>query len=208
MVLACACSSGKGGTGTTTTKAPAPTTTSPPVTASTTTTTIPGPALAPLILKDAPSGFPRKADVLADTGPVDFEKAVLDDALSSESNARQALLAAGFRRGYQRQWSTEDGAGQNFVYVYQFATPEGATSYLSHWRDVAVAGPTRGAPVPFTPVLPGAIGLKSNDAQGSSGVVLIAKGPYAVQAVVTGGPGIDESLPAGELAFAQYALLP
>ena len=29
-----------------------------------------------------------------------------------------------------------------------------------------------------------------------------------VQAVVTGGPGIDESLPAGELAFAQYALLP
>jgi len=124
------------------------------MTSSTTTTTIPGPALAPLILKDAPSGFPRKADALADTGPVDLGKAVLDDVLTAPSDARRLLVVAGFQRGYQRQWSTEDGAGQNFIYVYQFATSEGATSYLSHWSDVAVGGQTRVAPVPFTPVLP------------------------------------------------------
>ena len=161
-----------------------------------------------MIVKIAPSNFPRKADSFADTGPVDLDKAVLDDALTGESDARQALLAAGFLRGYQRQWSTEDGVGQNFVFVYQFATPEGAASYLVHWQAVAFGGPTRGALVPFTPILPGAIGLKGNDARGSSGAVLFSKGPYAVQAVSTGKSGIDQALPTGELAFAQYALLP
>jgi hypothetical protein len=180
-------------------------TTRPPVT---TTTPIPGPLLATLMLKDAPSGFALEAEATADTGPTDLEKAVQDDALSDEREARRALKDAGFLRGYQRQWSTANGVGQNFDYVYQFATPEGAASYLEHWRSAAIAGATRADPVPFTPVLPGAIGLKGNDRRGSSGVVLFSKGPYAVQAVVTGGPGINQSVPAGELAFAQYALLP
>jgi hypothetical protein len=178
------------------------------VTSPTTTTPIPGPPLATLMLKDAPSGFFLEAESTADTGPTDLEKAVQDDALTPAGEARRALKAAGFLRGYQRQWSTANGVGQNFDYVYQFATPEGAKSYLAHWRSAAIAGATRADPVPFVPVLPGAIGLKGNDNRGSSGVVLFSKGPYAVQAVVTGGHGVNQSGPAGELAFAQYALLP
>jgi hypothetical protein len=213
-VLAGGCSSGSGKAGpTTTAKAPASTTTPTtraPATSSTTTTTttFPGPPLEPLILKVAPSGFPREPDAFADTGPTDLEKAVKDDALSDEREARQALKSAGFRRGYQRQWSTDNGVGQNFVYVYEFATPAGAFSYLSHWQSAVIAGAARAAPVPFVSSVPGAIGLRSNDARGSTGVVLFAKGSFAVQAVSTGAPGIDQSTPTTELAFAQYALLP
>jgi hypothetical protein len=209
VVIACGCSSGSAKTAPTTTVA------APPSTAPTTTTrptpttdTIPGPALEPLILDTAPSSLERKPDDLADTGPTDLEKAVLDDALSDERDARRALTGNGFLRGYQRQWSTADGVGQNFVYVYQFRTPDGAAAYLSHWRSVAISGVTRAAPVPFTPALAGATGLKANDERGSSGVVLFAKGPYAVQAISTGVRGVDQGQPATDLAFAQYALLP
>jgi hypothetical protein len=211
LVLACGCSSGSDGKAepTTTEKAPASTTsTRPRVTAPTTSTSIPGPPLEPLILKDAPSGFARQADALAATGPVDIDKAVQDDPFTGENAARQILLAAGFLRGYQRQWATEPAVNQNFVYVYQFETPEGAASYITHWQAAAVAGPTRSAPVPFASGLPGAVGLKGNDERGSSGLVLFSKGPYAVQAVVTGDTGVDQSGPATALALAQYALLP
>jgi hypothetical protein len=207
VVLACGCSGGSDGEGAPTTTAQPTVTTRPPATASTTTTTIPDP-LEPLILKVAPSGFPRQDDSFASTGPVDLEKAVLDDPFGSADAARRTLLAAGFVRGYQRQWTVEPGVNQNFIYVYQFATPEGAASYLTHWRAVAVAGPFRRTPVPFTPVLPGATGLKGNDGRGSSGLVLVSKGPYAVQAVVTGPPAVQQAEPATQLAFAQYALLP
>ena len=209
VVLACGCSSGSDGNAepATTASAPEPTvSTRPPVSTSTTTTSLPGPPLEPLILKVAPSGFERKADSFAATGPVDLKKAAQDDPLNRD--ARRILLAAGFVQGYQRQWATEPAVSQNFIYVDQFETPEGAASYLAHWREAAVAGPTRAAPVPFTPILPGATGLKSNDTRGSSGLVLFSKGLYAVQAVVTGAPGVDQAVPAGELAFAQYALLP
>jgi hypothetical protein len=210
VVLACGCSSGSDGKAepTTTKKPPATVSTRPPVTAPTTTTSIPGPPLEPLILKDAPSGFTRQADSFAATGPVDLDKAVQDDPFTGETEARQLLLAAGFLQGYQRQWATEPAVSQNFIYVYQFETPEGAASYITHWQAAAVAGPTRSAPVPFTPGLPGSVGLKGNDERGSSGLVAFSKGPYAVQAVVTGDAGVDQSGPAAELALAQYALLP
>jgi hypothetical protein len=179
-----------------------------PPTTTTTTILAPGPPLGSLMLTDAPSGYGRKPNSLASTGPTDFEKAVRDDALSAEEDAREALRSGGFLRGFQRQWSTEPAVSQNFLYVYQFATPEGARSYLDHWQSVAIAGSTRAAPVPFTPSVPGAIGLKANDPRGSSAVVLISKGVYAVQAVATTGPGRDQGEAASALAFAQYALLP
>lgn len=62
--------------------------------------------------------------------------------------------------------------------------------------------------MPFTPTVPGWMGLKANDALGSSGVVLFSKGPYAVQAVTTGPGGVDQADPATALAFAQFARLP
>jgi len=212
-VVVAGCSSGSGkAEPTTTVKAPAsttPPTTRAPVTTSTSTTTpVPGPLLVTLILEDVPSGYPQQPDVLAATGPTDLEKAVLEDPLNDENEARQLLVTAGFLRGYQRQWSTENVVGQNFIYLYQFATPAGATSYLSHWRAAAIADVASAAPVPFTPAVPGSTGLLSRSERASSGVVLFAKGPYAVQAVVTGGPGVDESSRTTELAFAQYARLP
>jgi hypothetical protein len=210
LVVACGCSSGGGTTAPTTTlSAPAPTTTTTSTTTPT-TVTFPGPPLEPLVLEDAPSGYERKPDTLADTGFTDLSKAVRDDALSPEADARQALVSAGFLRGYQRQWSTEPAVSQNFIYVYQFATPEGAAQYLSHWSAVATggAGASRPAPVPFTPTVPGWIGLKADDALGSSGVVLFSKGPYAVQAVSTGAAGVDQADPTTALAFAQFARLP
>jgi len=211
IVVACGCSSGSGTTAPTTTlTAPAPTITAKTTTSTSTPTTVtfPGPALEPLVLEEAPSGYGRKPDTLADTGFTDLNKAVRDDALSAEADARQALVSAGFLRGYQRQWSTEPAVSQNFMYVYQFATPEGAAQYLSHWTATATAGASRAGPLPFTPTVPGWIGLKADDALGSSGVVLFSKGPYAVQAVSTGAPGIDQADPTTTLAFAQFARLP
>ena len=123
--------------------------------------------LAPLVLKNAPSGYPRRADSLADTGPTDLEKAVLEDPLNDPKDARQTLRAAGFLRGYQRQWSTGDTIGQNFIFVYQFATPAGALSYLSHWRTAVIADVSGAPPVPFTPLVPGAIGLESRSGRAS-----------------------------------------
>lgn len=160
------------------------------------------------MLDEAPSGYDRKPDSLADTGPTDLAKAVLDDALTAEGDARRALTTAGFLRGYQRQWSTEPAISQNFIYVYEFATPEGAAQYLAHWSAVATAGASRAGPLPFTPTVAGWIGLKANDERGSSGVVLFSKGPYAVQAVSTGAPGIDQAEPTTALAYAQFARLP
>ena len=214
VVFACGCTRGsvKAEPNPTTTTATAPgSSSSAPVSSSsssTTTTSVPaGPTLESLILKVVPSLYEREPDSLANTGPTDLDKAASDDVFSRD--ARGALVRAGFVRGYQRQWSSNDTVGQNFIFVYQFATPAGAKSYLPTWRAAAVSGSTRAAPVPFTPTnIPDAIGLRALDGRGSSGVVLFAKGPYAVQALVTGRPRIDQSSPATILALAQYALLP
>jgi hypothetical protein len=207
IVLACGCSSGSAKTApTTTVKAPVATTRPTTTSAPKTTTTIS--PLAPLILNDAPSGYTRRPDSLAATGPTDLEKAVIEDPLSKPVAARRALRAAGFVRGYQRQWSTAEAIGQNFIFVYQFATPAGARSYLAHWRTAVIADVSGNPPVPFTPPIPGAIGLASRSDRASSGIVLYTKGVYAVQAVATGGPRLNPRTPASSLAFAQYARLP
>jgi hypothetical protein len=211
VVFACGCSSSSPKTApTTTVKLPASTTSRPPTTSSVPKppTSFPGPALESLVLKDAPSGFPRRADSLADTGPTRLEKAALEDPLNDLNDARQTLRAAGFLRGYQRQWSTGDTIGQKFIFLYQFATRAGAISYVAHWRTAVIADVSGSPPAPFASLVPGAFGLQSKTDRASSGVVLFAKGVYAVQAVATGGPGRDPRPPTNSLAFAQYALLP
>jgi hypothetical protein len=176
----------------------------------TTTTTVPaaGPGLDSLILVTAPSGFPRKPDSAAETGPTDLHKAANDDVFRF-ALARSVLVGAGFIRGYQRQWATSNGVGQNFVFLYQFATPEGAQGYLQHWQAALALQNTGATPVPFTPAgIAGAIGVHAGDAFGSSGAVLFSKGPYAVEAIVTGGPRLNQSQSAQTLAQAQFAALP
>jgi len=219
VVVASGCSSGSKPNASPTTTAPATSvpaststsTTKPVPTSSTTTTTFPGegPGLETLILTTAPSGFPRMPDSAAETGPTDLKKAALDDVLSSPAAARAVLVGAGFVRGYQRQWATSNGVGQNFIFLYQFATPEGATGYLQHWQAALAIQNTAATPVAFTPTgIPGAIGVHAGNVDGSSGAVLFTKGPYAVEAIVTGGPSLNQSGSTQALAQAQYAALP
>jgi hypothetical protein len=216
VVLAAACSSnGSSKAAPTTTGAPRPT-----VRASTTTTSPADDsptALQNLILHDVPGGYKLQPDSLADTGPTNLAKAALDDVSCNVGcDAQHELTSAGFVNGYQRQWTSIDASGstvdQDFVYLYQFDTPAGAQQYARHWQEtLLVSG--QGAPVVgFTPAfIPGAVGLRVTDTNrtgGSTGVVIFAKGLYAVRAVVNGGPNVDQSGPATDLAAQQYQRLP
>jgi hypothetical protein len=213
-VLGAACSSdGSSKAVSTTTTARSPTTRAP-----TTTTTPPAGAspfaLQNLILSDVPGGFKLQPDDVADTGPTNLSKAALDDVSCNVGcDARQALVGSGFVDGYQRQWTSVDASGstidQDFLYLYQFKTPEGAQQYAQHWQETLLAT-GQGAPVEgFVPAfIPGAMGIKVSDTLGSTGVAIFAKGPYAVRAVVNGGPGVDQSGPATALASQQYQHLP
>ena len=204
-------------TTTTTSTTSAPSTTSTTTAGSTTTTVAAGPTLASLILKDAPSKYQLQPESAADTGPTGLHKAALDDVLNSPGAATAILRRDGFVAGYQRQWASAGNVDQNFIFLYQFATPAGAQAYVQHWA-AAIEGANSGtAPVAFTPALvPGATGLRAQDADGAQGVVLFAKGPYAVQALSTISAQYnakkptypDQSVPASLLAAAQYILLP
>lgn len=214
MALAAACSSSAGSSPPTTTVG----STIPPPRHTTTTakggppTTTPGDPLAALILGDIPF-YTRQPDDIADTGPTDLAKATLDDVgCNLGCAARRELTSAGFEHGFQRQWSNVDSSGaqtQAFIFLYRFHTPAGAARYAQHWRDTLLTTNQGAAVQEFTPAnLPGASGLRVSDKAGSSGVVIVAKGQYAVKSQVTGGPDVDQSGPAGALAALQYARLP
>jgi hypothetical protein len=216
VVLGAGCSDSDGsGEAAPTTTASAPTTTRAP---STTTTTrpdqTPPSALEGLILSDVPGGFKRQSDEIADTGPADLDKAALDDVTCNVGcDARQALTSAGFVDGYQRAWTSVDDAGstvnQDYVYLYEFETPEGAQEYAQHWRETLLTSAQGAQIVSFTPAfIPGAVGLQVSDRLGSTGVAIFAKGPYAVRAVVNGGPSVDQSGSVSALASQQYQNLP
>jgi hypothetical protein len=215
VVLGAACSDSDGsGDAAPTTTAPRSTTTRAP---STTTTTEPEPAepsrLEGLILRDVP-GLKLQPNSVADTGPTDLTKAALEDVTCNAGcDARQVLTSAGFVDGYQRQWTSVDAAGstvnQDFIYLYEFETPEGAQQYAQHWRETFLTS-SQGAPViGFTPAfIPGAVGLRVANRLGSTGVAIFTKGPYAVRAVVNGGPNVDQSGPVTDLAAQQNNNLP
>ena len=221
MLVASACSS-DGGTAqptpTTakrrppTTRPARPTTTRPAVPTTAGITVPPPPPLADLILGEGPPGFEQQPDDVGDTGPTNLAKAT-DDDISPE--AGRALVSAGFQGGYQRQWTSVDDIGntlnQDFVFLYRFATPEGAEAWVRHWRVTLIDTNTGAAPLTSfePPLIPGAVGISAIDPkQGSTGVVLFTKGPYAVQAFVIGGPSVDQSGAAADMAYAQYQRLP
>jgi hypothetical protein len=187
--------------GSTTTRPAGPTTIAGP----------PPPQLADLILANGPAGFVRQSDDLGDTGPTNLAKASDDD---NSADARDALLSAGFTDGYQRLWTNVDASGstldQDYLFLYRFATPEGAQAWMQHWRETLLTTNGKTAVQPFTPeLIPGAVGLAANTPkQGSTGVVLFTKGQYAVQALVVGGPNVDQSVGADDIAYAQYQQLP
>jgi hypothetical protein len=222
LVLACSCSGSGGGqaqqspTSTAVKRRPPTTRSLRPTTTiyagPTTVAVPPPPGLADLILSTGPAGFEQQPDAVGDTGPTNLAKATNDDI---SQDGRRALLSAGFEAGYQRQWTSIDPTGntpnQDFVFLYRFATPAGAQSYVQHWQVTLLTTNTSSATIQsFTPpFIPGAIGLSAIDSkQGSTGVVLFAKGQYAVQALVIGGPSVDQSGSASDMAYAQYQRLP
>ena len=219
LVVGSACSSsGNDGAAqkqpTTTVKRRTPTTKkSHPTTPTTTPVTAPaGPRLTDLILSNGPAGYVRQADDVGDTGPTNLVKATNDDNCA---DAREALLSAGFNAGYQRLWTSVDSTGvslnQDYLFLYRFDTPEGAQAWVQHWQVCLLANQSAKAPIqPFTPpLIPDAVGMSAvSEKQGSTGIVLFQKGPYAVQALVVGGPGVDQSGTAADIAYAQYQQLP
>ena len=179
---------------------------------STTTTAPASDSLAALIADDLP-GWTRQPDAIGDTGPTDLSKATLDDVGSNlSSDPRAELTTDGFERGYQRQWTMVDAAGepiQGFVFLYQFDNPDGAVRYAAHWRE-SLLSTNQGSEVgSYTPAfMPGATGLTVSDQAGSTAIAIVTKGQYAVKAQVTGSPNADQSGPASQLALAQYQRLP
>jgi len=201
-------SSPAGTVASTTTAPPTTTTTAAPVTQP----TAPATGLAALILNAAPSGYPRQPDDVGQTGPTDITKAALDDV---STNARRALLVTGFVGGYQRQWTSGDGFTIDQIFLYEFETAKGAQGYAQHWHDTLLSSNQGAALTSFTPAfIPGATGLQAQQSNvGSTGVVMFAKGTYAVEATVNsgalnGGQPLDMTGPATGLAVAQYQLLP
>ena len=219
LVTAAACSS-SGGNGaaqqqptTTVKKHPAKRPTHPAGGATTTTTIAgpPQPQIADLILTNGPAGFVRQPDEVGDTGPTNLAKAADDD---NSADAHEALVSAGFDTGYQRLWTNVDQAGstlnQDYLFVYRFKSPEGAQAWAQHWQTTLLTTNGKTKVQSFVPdLIPGAVGISAVSAkQGSTGVVLFTKDQYAVQALVVGGPGVNQSSAADDIAYAQYQQLP
>jgi hypothetical protein len=160
------------------------------------------------MLADVPSGYARQHDPDADTGPTDLSKAARDDV---DPGAAASLYAAGFQCGYQRMWDSGGGGlDANTVLLYKFATPQGAQQFVEHWRSELQLPSTGLTLTPFDPALPPpAYGVRGDYANtASTGAVVFANGPYAVQVAVHGAAGVDQTLPAIALANAQNARLP
>jgi hypothetical protein len=231
-LLASACSSSSKATPPATTKAKTPTTKPKPKPTTTTTgtstvptgagttvaptTTVPPAKVADLILNDAGPGFLVQPDAIADTGPTKIGKAANDDL---SPDARKLLTATKFVDGYQRQWVNNgpDGTNNNdFIFLYEFATPGGAELWAQHWLQTYENTPHPGAALStFSPSeIPGAMGLSSsNKKSGSTGIVIFSKGNYAVQVIVNsvnlnGADATDQSGAATALGVEQNSRLP
>ena len=92
-----------------------------------TTSTTSGSAdrLEALLITNLPAGYVRQDDGINDTGPSDLAKALADETSAEGENV---LRASGFVHGYQRLWTTQTG-NRIIVFLYQFATPQGAAAH-------------------------------------------------------------------------------
>jgi hypothetical protein len=139
--------------------------------------------LEALLITDPPTGYVQQDDSVGDTGPSDLKKAVHDDG---GDDAKKALIAEGFVRGYQRLWQTASGDDQVVVFIYQYATVAGAKAGYTRGAGL-VAG--SGGVKPFTPA-----GLPAGASTGVSGtqqgvtiaIADVAVGVYLVQVDVNG----------------------
>lgn len=159
---------------------------------STTTTTTPEDrALSELLPSESPlPGFERADDVLG-AGPLDLDAAA---AAESDADAERALLEGrGFERGASRAWIDPEAEDVVYLAIYDFASAEGATTYLA---DGGEALETRGATAFEVPEVEGARGFTT--IEGSSEGTFVAhavaftRGERWVLALV-GSPGSGRS---------------
>jgi hypothetical protein len=143
--------------------------------------------LEALVLDEAPSGFTLAADDEGRTGATDLAAAA-DDA--GDPGAAEALSSAGFVRGWQRLWVSDDDEDELFLVVYEFDDPGGAATFFERTAGEPATGGGEG--VFEVPGLPGAVGV-AGGGDGLSVVAVIATtGPYLVQVIGNGpepGPG-------------------
>ncbi|MGH9282768.1 MAG: hypothetical protein ACRD0S_07505, partial [Acidimicrobiales bacterium] len=144
-------------------------------------------ALVPRLLSDLPDGYEQQPDIVGDTGPSDLEKAIRDD---TEPDARKVLTDDRFVAGYQRLWAKGNDA-QVIVFVYEFEQAAGATHYLERIQASITEDTTTAFEVPD---VPGAVGVRSTNAENPAAVVLMTRGPFMAQVVVSG-PDSGSSVP-------------
>ena len=83
--------------------------------------------LGAMVVPDAGGPYERVADDVANTGPVDLERAVTEDVEGPA--ARKAMTAAGFQRGYSRLWRVgEDDTESVRLELFQYTTHRGAVT--------------------------------------------------------------------------------
>lgn len=159
--------------------------------------------LEPLVLDEAPTGFALAGDDVGRTGPTDLAGAAAD---AGDPGAATALAEAGFVRGWQRLWVSEDGEDELFLLVYEFAGAEGAEAFFERTAgDPAEEG---GEGVFEVPGIPGAVGVAGGGDGLSVTAVIASSGPYLVQVIGNGPvPGPTKGTVVA-LASAQVERLP
>lgn len=167
-------------------------------------TVAPDDPLEQLLVTSVPEGFAQVDDELGDTGPSDLAKAIRDDG---EPDAEQVLTDAGFVRGYQRFWETEDQSGLIIVFLYEFSDPDGAAAYAERALQLT-EGNAAVAPVEFdVEGIPGAVGRTLSDETGVSSFIVFTSSNYLVQiAVVDTEEAASQGL-AQQLSVDQFARL-
>ncbi len=137
--------------------------------------------LEPLVLDEAPSGFTRAADEDGAAGATDLTAAAAD---TSDPGAAEALVEAGFVRGWQRLWVSDDDEDELFLLVYEFADEDGATDFFD--QTAGEASTQGGEGVFEVPGLPGAVGVTGGGDGLSVSAVVATTGAYLVQVIGNG----------------------
>jgi hypothetical protein len=167
--------------------------------------------LGAMLVDNAAAPYTRVEDHVAKAGPVDFERAVIEDVEGAA--ARKALTDAGLVRGYTRQWNAggSDAEAVN-IELFQYRThagavgdearlerlvPQVATAHQLSWSTFTVRS------------VPGAHGysLVAPDGSVSVEVVAFARGQYAAAITVTSADQEEARAVATTMAEEQRARL-
>ncbi len=138
--------------------------------------------LEPLVLDDAPSGFALAPDDAGATGATDLAEAAGD---TRDPGAGAALAEAGFVRGWQRLWVSEDDEDELFLILYEFDDAAGADAFFQ--RTAGEPAAEGGEGVFEVPAVPGAIGVTAV-ADGLSVTAVVATADRYLVQVIGDGP--------------------